>query len=1022
MNLDKTQGGVPDFVLMDQLTEDAMTENIVGRFKKDNIYTFIGEVVVSMNPYKDISGLYSKAKMQEYKSAYMYEKSPHVYSLSNNVYRKLLQYRRNQCVIISGESGAGKTEASKVLMQYLAAVSKSSTEVDRVKNQLLDSNPVLEAFGNAKTLRNDNSSRFGKYMEIQFDFDGAPVGASIINYLLEKSRVVGRAVGERSFHIFYQMIAGLSDSELKSFGISKNVDTYQYLSVSQCSTVPTINDVTGFKEVQKALDTLGFNGTEKQNMWKILSGILLLGNITFKSDEAKANVTRIADMKALDAAAAALCTQTNVLSSALTTRSITTGVGKRVSSISIPLDLQSASFTRDALAKGVYERLFSWLVQSINSRLSAKSGEGKMVVGILDIYGFEVFENNSFEQFCINFCNEKLQQLFIELTLKSEQEEYVKEGIQWEPVKYFNNKIICDLIEGKPVSITSLMDECSLITESTDATLLGRMNHTFKAHPHFETRESGKRDLNLNDSSFKLKHYAGDVIYNISGFLEKNKDTLFGDLVNAMNVSTNPLLSSLFPPLDLNSKKRPVTAGTQFKNALNSLMERLLACEPHYIRCIKPNDNKKPGVIDNERLRHQIRYLGLLENVRVRRAGFAFRQLYSRFVWRYKIICPDTWPPRTRFSMRPGQDAEKLPAEKIVKYLQLKEDDFRMGKTKIFIRDPRTLFDLESRREKEIPKIVIKLQTAWRGYIARSQWKQTKAAIKIQLFYRSARSARWLRKLKTAFEGVAKEPTFGKHTVWPEPPKVLKAGSVMVKKIWANWRARKMVMSLTAEQQAEMRQKVLALTIFKGNKPWDCSRRYLADYLESDKNPNSRKYIEAMAKLFATYEDTSVNFAEYGNKINSKNKPDFRGIVVTDKNIYKHDPKNYKIKKYETPIVQVTDIYLSPHEDTFVIVHAVEPHRDLCFDLGIQGEEKASEFVVAVVQEHRKLTGKVLPVHFKDSITYNAGRTPKAKGVEYTLKFEATDDPKVLISQIRSKGLVNTVVYSKINNPIAKRK
>ncbi|PRP88238.1 myosin IE [Planoprotostelium fungivorum] len=1021
MNLDKTQGGVPDFVLMDQLTEDAMVDNIVGRFKKDNIYTFIGEVVVSMNPYKEVSGLYSKAKMQEYKSAYMYEKSPHIYSLSNNVYRKLLQYRRNQCVIISGESGAGKTEASKVLMQYLAAVSKSSSEVDRVKNQLLESNPVLEAFGNAKTLRNDNSSRFGKYMEIQFDFDGAPVGASIINYLLEKSRVVGRTVGERSFHIFYQMLAGLSDAELKSNGVSKDINQFNYLSVSQCSTVPTINDVTGFKEVQKALDTLGFSGTEKQNMWKILSGILLLGNINFRPDEAKANITRILDQKALDAAAAALTTNAGALSSALTTRSITTGVGKRVSSISIPLDLQAAAFTRDALAKGVYERLFNWLVQSINSRLSAKSTEGKMVVGILDIYGFEVFDNNSFEQFCINFCNEKLQQLFIELTLKSEQEEYVREGIQWEPVKYFNNKIICDLIEGKPVSITSLMDECSLITESTDSTLLGRMNHSFKSHAHFESRDSAKRDMTLPDNSFKLKHYAGDVIYNINGFLEKNKDTLFGDLVNAMNVSSNPLLSSLFPPLDLNSKKRPITAGTQFKNALNNLMDRLLACEPHYIRCIKPNDNKKPGVIDNERLRHQIRYLGLLENVRVRRAGFAFRQPYPRFVWRYKIICPDTWPPR-RFTMRPGQDAEKTPAEKIIKHLGLKGDDYRMGKTKVFIRDPRTLFDLETRRDKEIPKVVVKLQTAWRGYIARSQWKQTKAAIKIQLFYRSARSARWMRKVKNAFEGVSRDATYGKNIQWPEPPRVLKNGSILVKKIWANWRARKMVLALTAEQQAEMRQKVLAYTIFSGKKPWDCSRRYQADYLESDKNPNSKKYIEAMAKLFATYEDTSVNFAEYGNKFNSKNKPDFRGIVVTDKNIYKHDPKNYKIKKYETPIVQVTDICLSPFEDTFVIVHAVEPHRDLCFDLGIQGEEKASEFVVAVVQEHKKLTGKTLPIHFKDSITYNAGRTPKGKGVDYTLKFEATDDPKVVNSQIRSKGQVNTVVYSKTNNPIAKKK
>eukprot|EP01117_Protostelium_nocturnum_P009771 TRINITY_DN3491_c0_g1_i1.p1 TRINITY_DN3491_c0_g1~~TRINITY_DN3491_c0_g1_i1.p1 ORF type:complete len:1018 (+),score=236.89 TRINITY_DN3491_c0_g1_i1:251-3304(+) len=1017
MNLQGDQGGVPDFVLLDQLTEDALVENLMGRYKKDNIYTFIGEVVVSMNPYKEISGLYSKTKMQEYKSAYMYEKSPHIFSLSNNVYRKLLQQHRNQCVIISGESGAGKTEASKVLMQYLAAVSKSSTEVDRVKNQLLESNPLLEAFGNAKTLRNDNSSRFGKYMEIQFDYEGAPVGASIINYLLEKSRVVGRASGERSFHIFYQMLAGLNDSELKSIKLSKDPNDYSYLKLSQCTTVPTINDQTGFKEVSKALDTLGFKSQEKNDIWRILGGILHLGNIQFFKDATKSNATKFLDSAVLDLVSESLGVHVALLGNALTTRSITTGVGKRVSCINIPLDLQSASFTRDALAKGIYERLFNWIVASINSRLSSKGESTKLVVGILDIYGFEVFENNSFEQFCINFCNEKLQQLFIELTLKSEQEEYVREGIQWEPVKYFNNKIICDLIEGKPISLTSLMDECSLITENTDATLLGRMAHSFKSHPHFESRETSKKDMNLSDSSFRLKHYAGDVTYNINGFLEKNKDTLFGDLVTCMNTSNNSLLASLFPPIDLNSKKRPVTAGTQFKNALNNLMDRLLSCEPHYIRCIKPNDNKKAGVIDNERLRHQVRYLGLLENVRVRRAGFAFRQLYERFVWRYKIISPETWPPK-----RGKKEDPKTEGQKIINHLQLKQDDYRLGKTKVFIRDPRILFDLEARREKELPKVAIKLQTAWRGYLARSKWAKTKAAIKIQLFYRRQRFFRWFRNLNKAFEGVQKDPSYGKHVKWPEAPKVLQQGSILVKKIWANWRARKMVEALTPSDQAEMRQKVLAYTIFHGKKPWDCSRRYFADYLESDSNPNKARYIEAMEKFCATYEDNTVYFAEYANKINSKNKADFRGIVVTDKNIYKHDPKNYKIKKYETPIVKVTDIYLSPFEDSFVIVHASEPHRDLCFDLGVKGDEKASEFVVSVVQEHKKLTGNTLPVHFGDNIVYNAGRTPKSKGVDYTLKFEGTDDPKVTQSQVRTKGHVNTVVYSKINNPIAKKK
>jgi len=433
----------------------------------------------------------------------MYEVPPHIYSLSNDVYRTMLQNYASQCVIISGESGAGKTEASKVLMQYLSAVSKTATynaEVQNIKNQLLESNPILEAFGNSKTLRNDNSSRFGKYMEIQFEADGTPIGGKITNYLLEKSRVVGRAKGERSFHIFYQLLAGSTDQELQELKLEKNPASYEYLKSSECMTVDSIPDTQDFKNVTKALDVLGFSAEDKKSMFRILAGILHLGNIQFKEVGKK---TSIANPEVTKIVSGLLGTYDTILAKVLMSRSITTGGGKRQSNISIPLDVASSQFTRDALAKSIYFRLFDWIVEKINQKLATKSLGKKVVIGILDIYGFEVFENNSFEQFCINLCNEKLQQLFIELTLKSEQEEYVKEGIEWEPIKFFNNKIICDMIEGKPGIIT-LMDECCLISESTDMTLLERLDHNLAKNPYYESYKK-TNDKTIANNSFRVK-------------------------------------------------------------------------------------------------------------------------------------------------------------------------------------------------------------------------------------------------------------------------------------------------------------------------------------------------------------------------------------------------------------------------------------------------------------------------------------------------------------------------------------
>ncbi|KAN0021662.1 hypothetical protein ACTFIU_003806 [Dictyostelium citrinum] len=995
--------GVPDFVLLNQITENAFIENLTMRHKSDNIYTYIGDVVISTNPFKNVN-IYKESDIKAYNGRYKYEMPPHIYALANDAYRSMRQSQENQCVIISGESGAGKTEASKKIMQFLTYVSSNqSPNGERISKMLLDSNPLLEAFGNAKTLRNDNSSRFGKYMEMQFNAVGSPIGGKITNYLLEKSRVVGRTQGERSFHIFYQMLKGLSQSKLNELGLTPNAPAYEYLKKSGCFDVSTIDDSGEFKIIVKAMESLGLKESDQNSIWRILAAILHIGNITFaEAAEQRTGTTtvKVSDTKALAAAASCLKTDQQSLSIALCYRSISTGVGKRCSVISVPMDCNQAAYSRDALAKALYERLFNWLVSKINTIINCTSEKGP-VIGILDIYGFEVFQNNSFEQLNINFCNEKLQQLFIELTLKSEQEEYVREGIEWKNIEYFNNKPICELIEKKPIGLISLLDEACLIAKSTDQTFLDSICKQFEKNPHFQSYGVSK-DRSIGDTCFRLKHYAGDVTYDVRGFLDKNKDTLFGDLISSMQSSSDPLVQGLFPPTrPEDSKKRPETAGSQFRNAMNALITTLLACSPHYVRCIKSNDNKQAGVIDEDRVRHQVRYLGLLENVRVRRAGFAGRIEYTRFYNRYKMLCKKTWPS---FNGSPRQATEL-----ILQQHNIDKEEIRMGKTKVFIRNPTTLFYFEEKRELEMPRIVTLIQKTWRGYRARSKWNQRKAAIKIQLFYRSYRYKKWFRELHRAFKDVARDPQWGKQVFWPKHPSILDRAVELTHKIHNCWRAEKMILSLGAGQN-HMRQKVMAYDIFHGKKKWDFRRHFDADYLEKPSNPNQQKYVLAMQNLFSTYGDTEVLFADYVIKVNPKGVPQRRGIVVTGTNIYKHDPKNYKVKKWGTPLVDVTSISISPMADTFLVLHCKAPQRDFVLDLGCNGYEAVSEITTVIVQQVLKLTGVKLSVQFTNSITYNNARP---KGADTILTFAPiNNDPKLVGSQFKKgKGNQATIQF-----------
>uniref|UniRef100_A0A3B4XJS2 Unconventional myosin-Ih-like n=1 Tax=Seriola lalandi dorsalis TaxID=1841481 RepID=A0A3B4XJS2_SERLL len=708
--------GIQDFVLLDAYTsESAFLDNLRKRFHENLIYTYIGTLLVSVNPYKELD-IYSKKQMDTYMGVNFFELPPHIYALADNVFRTMLSEFNNHFILISGESGAGKTEASKKILQFYAVSCPSTRLLNNVRDRLLLSNPVLEAFGNAKTLKNDNSSRFGKYMDIQFDHQGGAVGGHILSYLLEKSRVVHQNHGERNFHIFYQLVEGGEEELLRWLGLERNCQHYSYLVQGDCAKVSSINDKSDWRTVRKAFSVIDFSENDIEHLFGIIASVLHLGNIKFEADTR--GYATLSHNQEMQWVSKLLGIPAQVLQQGLTHRKIEA----RTEEVLSPFSVEHAVYARDALAKAIYGRTFNWLVNKINESLANQDSSRKMVIGLLDIYGFEVFNVNSFEQFCINYCNEKLQQLFIQLTLKSEQDEYEMEGIEWEPVPYFNNKIICDLVEEKYRGIISLLDEeCLRPGEATDLTFLEKMEEKIGGHPHFVTHKLAdqKTRKTLERGDFRLLHYAGEVTY----------CRFFPFLLKVMRQSKNAIIKHCFPSTEPDSKKRPETVVTQFKSSLVGLTDILMSKEPWYVRCIKPNEAKQPGRFDDVLVRHQVKYLGLMEHLRVRRAGFAYRRKYEIFLQRYKPLCPDTWP-----NWR-GTAAEGV--RRLVKHLGYKSDEYKMGRTKIFIRHPRTLFATEDAFQVCKHKLATRIQAKYKGYRVKGDYmKQREAATKIENCWR----------------------------------------------------------------------------------------------------------------------------------------------------------------------------------------------------------------------------------------------------------------------------------------------
>ncbi|KAH9288716.1 hypothetical protein KI387_032833, partial [Taxus chinensis] len=711
--------GVDDLIQLSYLNEPSVLHNLQYRYTQDMIYTKAGPVLVAINPFKDVS-LYGNKFIREYRLKLT--ENPHVYMMADAAFEAMMRDGVNQSIIISGESGAGKTETAKISMQYLAALGGGSG----IENEILQTNPILEAFGNAKTSRNDNSSRFGKLIDIHFHDSGKICGAKIQTYLLEKSRVVQQSQGERSYHIFYQLCAGASPSLRERLNL-KPAEEYFYLNQSNCLTIDDFDDAQRFKIMLEALNVVQISKDDQQNVFAMLAAVLWLGNVKFSVIDNENHVEVDNDEGVKNAATLLGCNELELMT-ALSTRKIRAGN----ENIEQKLTLSQSVDTRDALAKAIYASLFDWLVENINKSLEVGKRRTGRSISILDIYGFESFKKNSFEQLCINYANERLQQHFNRHLFKLEQEEYSIDGIDWTRVEFEDNQECLDLIEKRPLGLLSLLDEECTFPKGTDLTLANKLKQHLNGNSCFK----GERG-----SAFCVCHYAGEVLYHTTTFLEKNRDLLHSDLIQLMSSCTG--LPQLFaanlskgtqiqttPRGRANSAdSQRQSVATKFKGQLFKLMQRLENTSPHFIRCIKPNKLQLPGVYEQGLVLQQLRCCGVLEVVRISRSGYPTRMSHQQFAKRYGFLLPPNIA---------AQDALSVSVA-ILHQFNILPEMYQVGFTKLFFRTGQ-IGKLEDTRSRTLHGI-LGVQKVFRGYKARCQFRELKRGIVIlQSYIRGAQS------------------------------------------------------------------------------------------------------------------------------------------------------------------------------------------------------------------------------------------------------------------------------------------
>ncbi|XP_045469872.1 myosin-VIIa-like [Harmonia axyridis] len=706
--------GVEDMINLGDLQEFSILSNLHKRFKQQQIYTYTGSLLVAVNPY-EILPIYTNAIMNQYNDKKFNELPPHIFAVGDNSYCAMKRDKTNQCIVISGESGAGKTESTKLILQYLTS---SSGQHSWIEQQILEANPILEAFGNAKTVRNDNSSRFGKYMNINFDQRGVIECAEIKQYLLEKSRIVSLNEGERNYHIFYCLCAGLSKDEKKKLGLG-DASSYSYLNGGKTLKLDGVDEEEEFTSIVNAMKVLNFSEAEISGIFQILSSILHLGNIRFKTGSASnSDSSEISDTGPAEKVAELLGTNRNVLNDALTRKTIFA----QGDTIKTNLSKEQAAETRNAFVKGIYGKLFIKIVRKINTAINKSKGSSKYSIGVLDIFGFENFTRNSFEQLCINYANENLQQFFVHHIFKLEQDYYTSEGISWKNIAFIDNQEVLNLIGMKSLCVMSIIDEESKFPKGTDRTMLNKL------HSNHQSKKYYMKPKSESTPSFGIQHFAGVVIYNVEGFLEKNRDTFSNDLEQLAISSTNDVLKTLFEGETKGGSSKK-TLSLEFRSSLDLLMKTLNSCHPFFVRCIKPNEKKQPKVFDRALCCRQLRYSGMMETAKIRQAGYPIRYNYDEFVDRFRYL-GKAIPPSHK-----GNNKDS--SQKICTMVFTKGEDYQMGHTKLFLKHQDNEF-LENSRANILSKYIIVLQKEIRAWLWR-RWflKHRNAAIVFQKYWRA---------------------------------------------------------------------------------------------------------------------------------------------------------------------------------------------------------------------------------------------------------------------------------------------
>ncbi|OVA04497.1 IQ motif [Macleaya cordata] len=788
-------GGVDDMTKLSYLHEPGVLQNLANRYELNEIYTYTGNILIAINPFQRLPHLYDTHMMEQYKGATFGELSPHVFAVADVAYRAMINEGKSNSILVSGESGAGKTETTKMLMRYLAYLGgRSGVEGRTVEQQVLESNPVLEAFGNAKTVRNNNSSRFGKFVEIQFDKNGRISGAAIRTYLLERSRVCQVSDPERNYHCFYLLCAAPPE-DIEKYKLG-NPKSFHYLNQSSCYELAGVNDAHEYLETRRAMDIVGISEQEQDAIFRVVAAILHLGNIDFAKGK-EIDSSEIRDEKSrfhLNMTADLLMCDAKSLEDALITRVMVTP--EEV--ITRTLDPASAIVSRDGLAKTIYSRLFDWLVNKINISIG-QDPNSKSIIGVLDIYGFESFKCNSFEQFCINFTNEKLQQHFNQHVFKMEQEEYTKEEINWSYIEFVDNQDVLDLIEKKPGGIIALLDEACMFPKSTHETFAQKLYQTFKSNKRFMKPKLSRTD-------FTISHYAGEVTYQADQFLDKNKDYVVAEHQDLLTSSRCTFVAGLFPSLpdESSSKSSKFSSiGSRFKLQLQSLMETLNSTEPHYIRCVKPNNVLKPAIFENSNIIQQLRCGGVLEAIRISCAGYPTRRTFYEFLHRFGLLAPEVLE---------GNYDEKVACQRILDKKGLK--GYQIGKTKVFLRAGQ-MAELDARRAEVLGNAARTIQRQIRTYIARKEFiSLRKAAIQLQSRWRGKLACKLYEKLRREAAALKIQKNLRRHIARKS---YLKLRSSAIK-VQTGLRA------MVARNEFRFRKQTKASTIIQAH--WRCHRDY----------------------------------------------------------------------------------------------------------------------------------------------------------------------------------------------------